>query len=257
MAKSTGVKYYDRLQKWLQTYKAEKEAKTERAKKRAAEKKKTAKKKQAEKRRKEEQKARKNMEKINAALDKWDKKNLVSNDVDQMKNIILNFNDDYFGFVAAGKAGQEIDMQRFHPDMKLNKYIIDEVNDIMDQIKEDNLKINVEYFTNLYKKMNTDDDTSDKRLKNLRQLKDRFDIDSVQDVVDFFDNIERFNTNRLIHDALTSEDYQYLQSFGVEKGLSSQHIDDLIEVNYYLHGKQGLYNIVFDAIQEEAKKYKR
>lgn len=257
MANSTGVKYYDRLQKWLQTYKAEKEAKTERAKKRAAEKKKTAKKKQAEKRRKEEQKARKNMEKINAALDKWDKKNLVSNDVDQMKNIILNFNDDYFGFVAAGKAGQEIDMQRFHPDMKLNKYIIDEVNDIMDQIKDDNLRINVDYFTNLYKKMNTDEETSDMRLKNLRQLKDRFDIDSVQKVINFFDNIERYNTNAMIHDMLTSEDYQYLQSFGVEKGLAPAKIDDLIIDNYKKYGKRNLYNVVFDAIQEEAKKYKR
>lgn len=244
----TGIKYYDNLRKWVARNKAEKEAKEAREKERKKQAAKNRRKKAAEKRKREEMQARKKMETINKQIEKWNEKGLTGNAIRLFQHQIELFNWDV-----------GIDSELFVPNMPMNKNILDEAKELLKYYDENKAELNVDYYIELYNRMDSDEPTNDNRLKNLRELKDRFDIDSVQKTIDFIDNMEAYKTNALIHDILSSEQYELLQDRGISLGMESSSIDDIIVKEYNETGFifNNLYNIVFDALKKEAEKYKK
>ena len=244
----TGVKYYDNLRKWLARARAEKQEQTAKA---AARKKEAAKKKRkeaAKKRKREEMQARKKMETMNKQIEKWNEKGLTGNAIRLFQHNIELFNWDV-----------GIDSDLFVPNMPMNKNILDEAKELLKYYEENQSELNVDYYIDLFDKMQSDAPTNDNRLKNLRELKDRFDIDTVQKTIDFIDNMEAYKTNALIHDILSSEQYELLQDRGMSLGMESNTVDDIIVKQYNETGFifNNLYNIVFDALKKEASKYNK
>lgn len=261
---SGGVKYYEKLQEWLAQSKKERLEKKQKEKEKAAEKRK----KEAAKKRKEaaakkkkedaakkkaelakkrrENKIRKDMEKINKKLERWDLRGLTSNDLIEARDAIDVFNE------AAGFASGD-----FHVDMPFTDALMDEAEELIQSLQDD-VNIDSKYYENLFNKMQTDEPTDDKRLINLRELKDRFDLESTQDVINFIDEMERYKSSALEREILSSEQDYELYSHGSSLGLSFDDVATEIYRQYNKTGKKfyDLYTLVFDALDDLANKRK-
>lgn len=255
---SGGVEYYEKLQDWLAKSKKErleqkqkeKEKAAEKRKKEAAKKRKeaAAKKKKAElAKKRRENKIRKDMEKINKKLQRWDLRGLTSNDLVEARDAIDVFNE------AAGFSSGD-----FHVDMAFSDELMDEAEQLIQSLQDD-LNIDSKYYENLFNKMQTDEPTDDKRLINLRELKDRFDLESTQDVINFIDEMERYKSSALEKEILSSEQDYELYSYGSSLDLTFDDVATEIYRQYSKTGKKfyDLYTLVFDALTELANERKK
>ena len=248
LGKSGMPVFYEKLQVSIEKGRQEKERQKERDAARKKEQQRKRKNQRAKERRKEQERLRKEMEQVNKQFKKWDKKNLHSNDVELFKNQIEIFNATY---------GYDTDL--FVPNMPLNQNVEDQIKNLIKAIK-DRPELNVEYYEDLYRKMQDDTPTNDRRLRNLRDLKDEFDLDSVQDVIDFLDRHERYMSNAEIKDILSSDQYQDLSVYGVfSLGYSQAEVDYYILSEYAASGRKyvDLYNSVFSLLQTLAEEKKR
>lgn len=239
--------FYERLQASIEKGRIEKERQKERDAARKKEQQRKRKNQRAKERRKEQERLRKEMEQVNKQFKKWDKKNLHSNDVELFKNQIEIFNATY---------GYDTDL--FVPNMPLNQNVEEQIKNLIKAIK-DRPELNVEYYEDLYRKMQDDTPTNDRRLRNLRDLKDEFGLDSVQDVIDFLDRHERYMSNAEIKDILSSDQYQDISSYGGSKGYSQDEIDYYILAEYSATGRKfvDLYNSVHSLLDTLAEQRER
>lgn len=244
IGKSGNPVFYEKLQKQIEKARKARMAKEERAKARKQEQQRRRKNEKAKQKRKEEMQLRKDMERINKELKRWDKFGLTSNDLELYKTTIEQFNDQ-LGY----------DTEFFVPNMPFNASLKEEAQKIVNQIKNNN-ELNVDYFRNLYKEMNADTPTTDNRLRNLRDLKDEFSINSVQDLINFVDRMERYKTAAEIRNILSSDQYEELSSYAASKGMTQDDIDTEILKSYNKSGRtfNDLYNIVYRTLQTMGKK---
>lgn len=84
-----------------------------------------------------------------------------------------------------------------------------------------------------------------------RDWRERYDIKSTEDAINFLNRVERYRNDRFLREALSSDQIMELYNEGKVKGLNPEDIDKMLYDEYAFSGivEDDLYNQIWEEIQ--------
>lgn len=168
----------------------------------------------------------------NERLMEWEGMENVPNDVKMYRDMLSNFYD------SIGKKVAHPEL--FSTRVNLTRKQQETLNDISFQVLN---KWTTDYSQ--YEDFLVDESRSD--------VRDRYDIKTMDDAINFLDEMETSRNEAWLADLLSSDQIKELYDEARNKGLTAEEANDIIYIEYTGSGKDSdwLYDQVWNAIQEK------
>lgn len=168
----------------------------------------------------------------NERLLDWEGMENVPNDVKMYRDMLSNFYD------SIGKKVAHPEL--FSTRVNLTRKQQETLNDISFQVLN---KWTTDYSQ--YEDFLVDETRSD--------VRDRYDIKTMDDAINFLDEMETSRNEAWLADLLSSDQIKELYDEATDKGLTAEEANDIIYIEYTGSGKDSdwLYDQVWNAIQEK------
>lgn len=168
----------------------------------------------------------------NERLLEWEGMENVPNDVKMYRDMLSNFYD------SIGKKVAHPEL--FSTRVNLTRKQQETLNDISFQVLN---KWTTDYSQ--YEDFLVDETRSD--------VRDRYDIKTMDDAINFLDEMETSRNEAWLADLLSSDQIKELYDEARDKGLTAEEANDIIYIEYTGSGKDSdwLYDQVWNAIQEK------
>lgn len=168
----------------------------------------------------------------NERLMNWQGMENVPNDIKMYRNMLTDF------YKSIGKKVAHPEL--FSTRVNLTRKQQEVLNDISFQVLD-------KWTTDLsqYENFLVDEERSD--------VRDRYDIKSLDDAINFLDEMETSRNEAWLADLLSSDQIKELYDEARDKGLTAEEANDIIYIEYSGSGKDSdwLYDQVWNAIQEK------
>lgn len=160
---------------------------------------------------------------LNDNMDEWDKAGVKPKAVEMYEDMLSDFYE---------KIGKNPKDDRFNTRLKLTPEQEDELLDIA-QSMANNTYTYDETYADVYNK-----------------YKDRYGWSDVSEAVDFLETMEKYRSDSLLREVLSSEQIMELYSEANSQGLSDDDIEQMIYLEYSMSGASGekLFNAIQGAI---------
>lgn len=168
----------------------------------------------------------------NERLMEWEGMENVPNDVKMYRDMLSNFYD------SIGKKVAHPEL--FSTRVNLTRKQQETLNDISFQVLN---KWTTDFSQ--YEDFLVDESRSD--------VRDRYDIKTMDDAINFLDEMETSRNEAWLADLLSSDQIKELYDEATDKGLTAEEANDIIYIEYTGSGKDSdwLYDQVWNAIQEK------
>lgn len=165
---------------------------------------------------------------LNRRLNQWDDEGLENNLVKETRENLELFYDKY---------GIETDDNYFATNIHLSPEAEEEFERIMDAFG-DKAGSSVNEMKRKY------EEQSD-------EFKERFGVESMEDYIEFTDNMKNAMSNEMIKDIISSEEIAELYSIASNRQISADDVDYMLMMEYQSGGKtfESLYNQILGAIE--------